>query len=121
TPNGKADRRALPAPQLSRSDLETQFQPPRTPTEEILAGIWSAILKVDSIGVHDNFFHLGGHSLLAVRVISRIRVAFGAEVPLRLFFESPTIASCANLIDKGTSGDGHKPPLLRTSRNGAVP
>ena len=120
TPNGKVDRRALPAPQLSRSDLETQFQPPRTPTEEILAGIWSAILKVDSIGVHDNFFHLGGHSLLAVRVISRIRVAFGAEVPLRLFFESATIAACAKLIEKGTR-DRKTPPLLRTSRNGAVP
>ena len=123
TPNGKADRRALPAPQLSRSDLETSFQAPSTPTEEMLASIWSEILKVESIGVHDNFFHLGGHSLLAVKVISRLRAAFDVELPLRSFFDSPTIAGFAHLIDKGTRDvDGPAlPPLVRASRNGDLP
>ncbi len=123
TPNGKVDRRALPAPQLSRSDLETGFQGPRTPTEETIAAIWSEILKVDPIGVHENFFHLGGHSLLAVRVMSRIRVAFGAELPLRSFFESPTIAGCADRIEETMRGARRlqQPPLVRASREGDLP
>lgn len=120
TPNGKIDRRALPAPERSRSDLETAFQAPRTRTEQVLASIWSEILKVDQIGIHDNFFQLGGHSLLAVRVISRIRVAFGLEVPLRSFFESPTIAECADQIEKQLrdAASPQMPPLVRASRKG---
>lgn len=122
TPNGKIDRRALPVPELSRTDLETRFLP-RTGTERALASIWSEILKVDQIGIHDNFFHLGGHSLLAVRVISRIRVAFGAELPLRSFFESPTIAECADQIEKQLrdAAAPQMPPLVRASRRGNLP
>jgi acyl carrier protein len=90
-PNGKVDRMALPAPEQSRSELEEGYVAPRTPAEEILAGIWREVLKLHKVGVHDNFFELGGHSLLATQVISRIRKAFQIEIPLRALFEKPTV------------------------------
>jgi amino acid adenylation domain-containing protein len=90
TPNGKVDRRALPQPESPTS--QTDFVAPRTASEETLAAIWSAILKVDRVGIHDNFFDLGGHSLLATQVVSRVRDAFQIELPLRSIFETPTIA-----------------------------
>ncbi|MDM8557743.1 amino acid adenylation domain-containing protein [Candidatus Parabeggiatoa sp. HSG14] len=92
TPNGKVDRKALS--QLSEDSYqlsEDHFVAPRTPEEELLAGIWTDVLGVEQIGVHDNFFELGGHSLLATQVISRIRETLSCELPLRSFFESPTI------------------------------
>ncbi|HEX7733375.1 MAG TPA: amino acid adenylation domain-containing protein, partial [Ktedonobacteraceae bacterium] len=83
TPNGKLDRRALPAPAASRPHLETRYQPPRTPLEELVAALWSEVLRVEQIGVHDDFFALGGHSLLATQVIARARSLFQLELPLR--------------------------------------
>src|SRR6185295_12328808 len=91
TPNGKVDRKALPAPDGSRPLLEREFVAPRTETEKVLAEIWSEVLRVSEIGIHDNFFELGGHSLLATTVISRIRGSFSVELPLRDLFEAPTI------------------------------
>jgi len=73
TPNGKVDRRALPAPDLERSRLETKFVAPRTPVEKVLAKIWSEVLGLVCVGVHDNFFDLGGHSRVATRVVARVR------------------------------------------------
>ena len=73
TPNGKVDRRALPAVELGRPELRGEYVAARTPAEEVLAGIWSAVLRVEQVGVYDNFFELGGHSLLATQVISRVR------------------------------------------------
>jgi acyl carrier protein len=99
TPNGKIDRRALPRPDQSRPELEDEFVAPRTPTEELLAEKWSEVLKVERVGVHDNFFALGGHSLLATQVISRLREAFGIALPLRSLFERPTVAGLAEQID----------------------
>src|SRR5262249_24537574 len=72
TPNGKIDRRALPAPE-DDAVVRGAYEAPRTPTEEVLAGIWRELLRLDRVGVHDNFFELGGHSLLATRVIARVR------------------------------------------------
>ena len=100
TPSGKVDRRALPAPDQNRSELESVYQPPRTPTEETLVAIWGEVLKLDKVGIHDNFFDLGGHSLLATQIISRIRSAFSIDLPLRHMFESPTIAEIAIIITK---------------------
>ncbi|HLL47542.1 MAG TPA: amino acid adenylation domain-containing protein, partial [Longimicrobiaceae bacterium] len=81
TPNGKLDRKALPAPELASP--EERYVAPRTPAEEVLAGIWAEVLRLERVGVTESFFELGGHSLLATRVISRVRQVFGVEVPLR--------------------------------------
>lgn len=98
TLNGKVDRRALPAPNSGNSRDEKTFTPPRTSEEEKIAEIWSDVLDVKPIGVDDNFFDLGGHSLSATRVVTRIREAFDITLPLRLLFDSPTIAAVAERV-----------------------
>jgi amino acid adenylation domain-containing protein len=98
TPSGKVDRRALPSVDRVRPELEEVFVAPRTPVEVTLAAIWSEVLDVEPLGVHDDFFELGGHSLLATQVVSRIRDALRIELPLRRIFEAPTIALLATLI-----------------------
>ena len=98
-PNGKIDRRALPAPDRSRPELDKAFVAPRTPTEELLAEIWTQLLDIERVGIHDNFFDLGGHSLLATQVVSRMREAFQVEIPLRRLFEVPTVAGLAESIE----------------------
>jgi amino acid adenylation domain-containing protein/FkbM family methyltransferase len=97
-PNGKVDRRELPAPDQSRPELNRVYVAPRNPVEEELASMWSEILGVDSVGVEDNFFMLGGHSLLATQTISRVREAFHVELPLRSIFEAPTVAGLGEII-----------------------
>jgi amino acid adenylation domain-containing protein len=92
TSSGKVDRRALPAPDRNGFQAEGQFVAPRTPVEQTLADIWAEVLGLESISIHDNFFHLGGHSLLAIQIVSRVRDAFQADLPLRKIFETPTIA-----------------------------
>ena len=100
TPNGKLDRRALPPPDQEK-DLRSRVRvAPRNPAEERLAGIWSELLGVREIGIHDNFFHLGGHSLLATQLVSRIARVFQAEVPVRTLFEKPTIAELAEAVGR---------------------
>lgn len=81
-----------------RSKAENEFLAPRTPIEHRLAGIWTEILSVERVSVYDNFFELGGHSLLAAQVISRARKMFSVELPLRRFFETPTVAGLAEAI-----------------------
>jgi acyl carrier protein len=97
-PNGKIDRRALPEPDQNRPDLIETYQAPRMPLEEALAKIWAELLKVDKVGIADNFFDLGGHSLLATQIVSRIRSVLSIELPLRVVFESPTIEQTAAFI-----------------------
>ena len=92
TPNGKVDHRALPAPDQSRPDQSVKFVAPRTPIEQQIADIWTQVLRLEQVGVHDNFFEFGGHSLLATQVISCLRQAFGVELPVRTLFEAPTVA-----------------------------
>jgi amino acid adenylation domain-containing protein len=111
TPNGKLDRKALPAPEYA-ADAD-RYVAPRTPEEEVLAGIWAELLHVERVGVHDSFFELGGHSLLVTRVVSRVRQVFGVEVPLRALFEGPTVAELARVVaERGSvalAGRGPEP------------
>ncbi len=99
TPNGKVDRRALPAPADAALTPKQELVLPRTPTEVTLAQIWKELLPVEQVGIHDNFFELGGHSLIAVQVVSRVRSVWGIELPIRTLFETPTIARIAEAVD----------------------
>ncbi len=103
TANGKLDRRALPAPSWGR-DEQQDFAGPRTPAEELLAGIWREVLEVERVGLHDSFFALGGHSLLAARLMSRVRRAFGVELPLGALFAQPTLAGLAARLAGALAG-----------------
>ncbi|MBC7730854.1 MAG: amino acid adenylation domain-containing protein, partial [Bacteriovorax sp.] len=87
--NGKVDRKALPAPDLTAN--AAVYLAPRTAQEATLAAIWAEVLKIERVGIEDNFFELGGHSLMATQVVSRMRAAFGTDVPLRALFEAPTV------------------------------
>jgi len=113
TGNGKLDRKALPAPEQTRPDLNEEYTAPRTADEELLAGIWSEVLKVKKVGIYDNFFDLGGHSLLATQVVSRIRSAFSIEFPLRSLFELPTIAEVAAMIEQNQAKQASAPALAQ--------
>src|SRR5581483_10496451 len=99
SPNGKVDRKNLPAPEYRRPELEGEYQQARTPAEEVMAGIWAEVLKLQQVGVHDDFFALGGHSLLATQVISRVRQAFQVELPLRALFEASTVAGLTERVE----------------------
>ncbi len=118
TPTGKVDRKALAKIRPHREAL-AGFEAPRTPVEERLAAIWSELLSLDRVGVHDNFFDLGGHSLLATRMASRLRDAFGVEVSIRTLFESPVLAELAVRIQEATSPAA--PSLLPVLRTGDLP
>jgi len=96
TRNGKIDRTALPDP--ARTDEATDFVPPSGPIEETVARIWGNLLGLERVGANDSFFELGGHSLLATQVASRLRDAFGVDLPIRTIFEAPTVAGCAKAI-----------------------
>jgi acyl carrier protein len=96
TVNGKIDRERLPDSE-SRPDV-AEYCAPRTPVEEALADIFIQVLKLDRVGVNDNFFQLGGHSLLATRVVVQVREALSVELPLRALFEHPTVAQLAAFI-----------------------
>jgi amino acid adenylation domain-containing protein len=98
TVNGKINYAVLPAPDHIRPKMAQSYVAPRTPTEEILAGIYADVLRVERVGVLDNFFEMGGHSLLATQVIARLRVSFQIEMPLRHMFEQPTVAGLAAIV-----------------------
>ncbi|HEY0737521.1 MAG TPA: amino acid adenylation domain-containing protein [Herpetosiphonaceae bacterium] len=102
--NGKVDRAALPAPDTARPELEQAFVAPRTPTEIALAELWSQVLGLSRIGVHDQFFVLGGHSLAVTQVVARVREQFQVELALNSLFAAPTIAEFAQLIGQAVAG-----------------
>ncbi|WP_164014709.1 non-ribosomal peptide synthetase [Pyxidicoccus trucidator] len=121
TANGKVDRKALPAPDAPASSAG--YLAPSTPTELLLADIWTQVLGVSRVGTGDNFFELGGHSLLATRVVSRIRAVFGTELPLRELFSSPTLGELARQVDtaRQPAPDRKLPPLVPVPRTGEPP
>ncbi len=97
TETGKVNKSALPTPDAS-GQIDQEYTAPRNRTEEILAGIWADLLKVEKVGIHDNFFALGGHSLLAVRLLSLVRDNFSLDIPLKVVFEFPTIGEFQKYI-----------------------
>ena len=103
TPNGKVDRRALPAPDRSRADAETAYVAPRTIFEQNLAAIWAEALNLTTIGVNDNFFDLGGHSLLLTRVRNEIERRMGVSVPIIELFRYPTIEALSKFMGNAQS------------------
>ena len=115
TTSGKIDRRRLPAPSgAGAGEQEQEAASEWTPVEELVAGIWSEVLKLATVGRDENFFELGGHSLLATQVISRVRQAFGVEIGLRRLFEEPTVRRLAHSIgDQLRAGAGVTVPALR--------
>jgi thioesterase domain-containing protein/acyl carrier protein len=123
TPNGKVDRKALPEPEDSHIDALETYIAPRNLLELELAKLWEELLRVEPIGVKDNFFEAGGHSLLAVRLVSRIQHELGKAIPLTAVFQEPTIEHLAGLLhddhDHGVRTSrlvqlhgGTKPPLI---------
>jgi len=122
---GKVDRKALPDPAVSgaRQGGDGAAEPPRGPVEESLAAIWAGVLELERIGRNEEFFELGGHSLLATRVVSRVREAFGVDLPLRALFEAPTVAGLARAVEERL-GSAVAPPLVRMApvdRTGELP
>lgn len=105
TAGGKVDRASLPPPPRSRPELDTPFAPPRGTLEETLAEIWSEVLGLDQVGIHDDFLELGGDSLRATLVLSRVSEVFRREVPLASFFERPTIAGLSGALAQARPSD----------------
>ncbi|MET0396105.1 MAG: amino acid adenylation domain-containing protein [Longimicrobiaceae bacterium] len=118
TPNGKTDRRALAALEVSHAARDA-YVAPRTPEEEIVARAWGAVLGVERVGARDGFFELGGHSLLAAQVTSRVRSVLGVDLPLRALFEAPTVAGLVARVDAGAREAA--PPIEPARRGGPVP
>jgi amino acid adenylation domain-containing protein/non-ribosomal peptide synthase protein (TIGR01720 family) len=121
TATGKVDPKTLPAPEYVSAEAE--HVAPRTPAEEVLAGIWAEVLGVERVGATDNFFELGGHSLLATRVASRVREVFAAELPVRALFEAPTVAGLALRVEALARGGqpAAAPPLVPVPRGDGLP
>ena len=103
--SGKKDRKALMGMGLPEPRQTERPIRPRTPQEEMVAGIWAEVLGLDEVGIHQDFFDLGGHSLLATQVVTRLERSFGVELPLRLLFESPTVAGLAHHLEQGLTGE----------------
>jgi natural product biosynthesis luciferase-like monooxygenase protein len=101
TPNGKIDRKALPVPTMDRSQLDHAYVAPRSAVERRLSRLWTEVLEVDQVGIHDDFFDLGGHSLQAVRLFAQIRQTMGVNMPLAVLFQAPTIAELSSYLDEG--------------------
>ncbi|WP_065489848.1 non-ribosomal peptide synthetase [Rhodococcus opacus] len=115
-PSGKLDRRALPAP----SFVVREFRAPTTPIEEVVAGIFAEVLRLERVGLDDDFFALGGNSLVATQVVSRLGAALDTRVPVRVIFEASTVAALAVRAERH-AGEGGRPALTRRVRPARIP
>jgi acyl carrier protein len=100
TPNGKIDRKALPEVDGERPQSRAEYVAPETETEEVLEEIWRRVLRVEGVGVLDNFFDLGVDSLLATQLVAQVNSSFQIELPLRASFDNPTIRAMAQLVER---------------------
>ena len=116
TPNQKVDRRALPAPDTARPELESVFVAPESGVEKTLAEIWRAVLGVERVGIHDNFFDLGGHSLLLAKVHSQLQAALGRELAMIELFRYSTISALAKYLSNAPAEDSLKESADRAER-----
>jgi acyl carrier protein len=114
TPNGKLDRKALPAPASGAFSVR-EYEPPQTDTEIKVAAIWADVLKLDQVGRRDNFFELGGHSLMAVQVVTRLRQALSREVEIRDLFAHPELADLSQSLE--AAAKVVLAPITRAARN----
>jgi acyl carrier protein len=119
TANGKVDRLALPVPEPIKLEWAGGYVAPQTSIEEVLVKIWAEVLGIKRVGIRDNFFELGGHSLLATQLVSRVRDAFGVELPLRRVFEAPTISELSKIVEslKDKNAKSDAPALVPISRD----
>jgi hypothetical protein len=109
SPNGKIDREALSAPGGGRSALDVAYVAPRTPAEVVLAGIWTQLLGLDQVGVHDDFFEQGGDSFGALRLVGMVRDALGVELPVRAVVTNPTIEGLAAALREAAACERRSP------------
>jgi acyl carrier protein len=100
TPNGKVDRRALPATSGRQRGWEVVYVAPETDVERAIAAIWQEVLRVGKVGINDNFFQLGGQSILAIQIIQRINQIFQVNLPMRVIFDEPTIVGLSVLVEE---------------------
>jgi amino acid adenylation domain-containing protein/FkbM family methyltransferase len=123
TSSGKVDRGALPAPGRGEHESDASAVMPRTPVEELVAGVWAKVLGLERVGIHDNFFDLGGHSLLATQVVTRLREASNTDLPLRSIFEAPTVAGMAKGLEAALAPGvgGTAPPIEPVPREQELP
>lgn len=102
TPSGKIDRKALPAPDVKRPDLDVAFAAPTTHAQKTLANVWADLLGIDRVGIDDNFFDLGGNSLLSIQCVAQLE-GHGLKLPIVKLYQHPTIRACAAFLEGGTS------------------
>jgi amino acid adenylation domain-containing protein len=123
TPNGKVDRKALPAWDAGDGSREGRYKAPRTPVEELLAEVFAGVLGVERVGVEDDFFELGGHSLMAARAIAQISAALQIELPLQSIFDASTVSALAAVIERVRQSGKRSPfpPPVPVPREGPLP
>ncbi len=102
-PNGKIDRRSLPEPNAQTTDA---YVAPRSDLEKTLITIWQTVLNKERIGIQDNFFELGGHSLLAIQIVGQAEAVLQRKIPLRAFFQSPTVAGLSAQLEENNAAFG---------------
>ncbi|WP_370640379.1 amino acid adenylation domain-containing protein, partial [Myxococcus sp. XM-1-1-1] len=121
SPNGKVDRKALPAPELGSTTTVSEDSLPLL--QQQLAALFREVLKVDRVGPDDDFFELGGHSLLATQLVTRVRALLGVDLPLRVLFEAPTLAGLARHLEELMlkASRTQMPPLVSVARDEALP